>query len=225
MNKKFLIIGGVALAILALVILFKPSTGKKKTTQSNNAQESDTVSSSSGFSNFSDAPSPSSENSSLEAEAEKLWPHLAKQDNSAKKKEKVREEWSAFASKYPKNFYIPAEMKAPMTEAEMAEKRKEVDIVSKIESKIAVAEVSAKKSEPGSTPPKAPSKPDVTPEEQRIYIGFKTKELESRIQLIEYSIDNSGISGDQLTTARRDIAGWKKELTDLQDVEKKIPNT
>ncbi|HNM91710.1 MAG TPA: hypothetical protein PKN83_23850, partial [Leptospiraceae bacterium] len=156
MNKKFLIIGGIALAILAIVVLFKPTTGKKKTAQTNNVSDSDNVSSSSGFSNFSDAPSPSTENPSLEAEAEKLWPHLAKQDNSAKKKERVREEWSAFANKYPKNFYIPAEMKAPMTEAEMAEKRKEVDIVSKIESKIAVVEANARKTEAGSTPPKAP---------------------------------------------------------------------
>ncbi len=227
MNKKFLIVGGIALALIALAFLFLPSKDKKKTTQKNSSSEtSDSVSSTSGgFTNFSDAPSPGNEDSALEAEAEKLWPHLAKQDTSAKRKEKVREEWNAFATKYPKNFYIPAELKAPLTEAEAAEKRKEIDIVAKMDSKLAVMEINARKSEPGSAVPKAPGKADITPEEQRIYIGFKTKELESRIQLIEYSIESSGINGDQLTIARKDISTWKKELTQLQDVEKKIPNS
>jgi hypothetical protein len=227
MNKKFLVIGGIALALIALAFLFMPSRDKKKTANKNSSSETnETVSSSSGgFTNFSDAPSPGNEDSALEAEAEKLWPHLAKQDTSAKRKEKVKEEWNAFASKYPKNFYIPAELKAPMTEAEAAEKRREIDIVTKMESKLSVIEINARKSEPGSAVPKAPGKPDVTPEEQRIYIGFKTKELESRIQLIEYSIENSGINGDQLTIARKDISEWKRELTQLQEVERKIPNS
>ena len=227
MNKKFLVTCGIAFALIALAFLFFPAKDKKKTAQTNNSTDVNDTSTrtSSGFSNFSDAPNPGNEDSSLEAEAEKLWPHLAKQDTSAKKKEKVREEWNAFASKYPKNFYITAELKAPMTEAEAAEKRKEIDIVSKIDSKLAVFEVNARKSEPGSAVPKAPAKADITPEEQRIYIGFKTKELESRIQLIEYSIESSGINGDQLTIARKDISAWKKELTDLQEVERKIPNS
>lgn len=226
MNKKFLIIGGIALTVIALAFLFFPSTGKKKTAHKDSKSDvSENSTGTSGFSNFSDAPAPANEDSALEAETEKLWPHLAKQDTSAKRKEKVREEWNAFAAKYPKNFYIPAELKAPMTEAEAADKRKEIDIVSKMDSKLAVSEINSRKSEPGSAVPKAPGKSDVTPEEQRIYIGFKTKELESRIQLIEYSIESSGINGDQLTTARKDISAWQKELTGLQEVEKKIPNS
>ena len=94
-----------------------------------------------------------------------------------------------------------------------------------MDSKLSVIEINARKSEPGSAVPKAPGKADVTPEEQRIYIGFKTRELESRIQLIEYSIENSGINGDQLTIARKDISDWKKELSQLQDVERRIPNS
>ena len=160
-----------------------------------------------------------------EAEAEKLWPHLAKQDTSEKRKEKVKEEWNAFASQYPKNIYIPSELKAPLTEAEVADRRKEMDIVSKMDSKLAVMEVNARRSEPGSAVPKAPGKADITPEEQRVYIGYKMRELESRIQLIEYSIENSGITGDKLTIARKDMSSWKKELAELQAVEKKIPNS
>lgn len=228
MNKKFLIIGAIALAVIALVFVFSPFSDKKKTSKAN-ANGTDlsdnSTSSTSGFTNFSDAPSPATEDSALETEAERLWPHLAKQDNSEKRKEKVREEWNAFAAKYPKNIYIPGELKAPLTETEAAERRKEIDIVAKMDSKLAVMEINARKSEPGSAAPKAPGKADITPEEQRIYIGYKTRELESRIQLIEYSIENSGISGDQLSIARKDISNWRKELTDLQDVEKKIPNT
>ena len=51
------------------------------------------------------------------------------------------------------------------------------------------------------------------------------RELESRIQLIEYSIENSGITGDKLSIARKDMTSWKKELSELQEVEKKIPNS
>lgn len=227
MNKKFLVIGGVALALFALVFVFSPFSSKKKTSKVNSSSSdmSDSSTTSSGFSNFSDAPNPANEDSSLEAEAEKLWPHLAKEDNSSARREKVKEEWNAFATKYPKNIYIPSELKAPLTEAEIAERRMEMDIVSKMDSKLAVMEVNARRAEPNSAVPKAPSKADITPEEQRIYIGYKTRELESRIQLIEYSIENSGISGDKLTIARKDISSWKKELADLQDVEKKIPNT
>jgi hypothetical protein len=228
MNKKFLIIGAIALAVIALVFVFSPFSEKKKTTKanSNGTDMSDNSSTSSnGFSNFSDAPSPASEDSALEAEAERLWPHLSKQDTSEKRKEKVKEEWNAFASKYPKNIYIPSELKAPLTEAEIADRRKEMDIVSKMDSKIAVMEVNAKRAEPGSAVPKAPGKADITPEEQRVYIGYKMRELESRIQLIEYSIENSGITGDKLTIARKDMISWKKELSELQAVEKKIPNS
>ena len=228
MNKKFLIIGVITLAVIALVFVFLPLSEKKKTTKanSNGTDMSDNSStSSSGFSNFSDAPAPAKEDSSLEAEAERLWPHLAKQDTSEKRKEKVKEEWNAFASKYPKNIYIPSELKAPLTEAEVADRRKEMDIVSKMDSKLAVMEVNARRSEPGSAVPKAPGKADITPEEQRVYIGYKMRELESRIQLIEYSIENSGITGDKLTIARKDMSSWKKELAELQAVEKKIPNS
>ena len=100
-----------------------------------------------------------------------------------------------------------------------------MDIVSKMDSKLAVMEVNARRSEPGSAVPKAPGKADITPEEQRVYIGYKMRELESRIQLIEYSIENSGITGDKLTIARKDMSSWKKELAELQAVEKKIPNS
>ncbi|MBP9887007.1 MAG: hypothetical protein KBF93_11970 [Leptospiraceae bacterium] len=228
MNKKFLVIGGITLALVALVLIFSPFSSKKKTSKVNSSSSDmseNSTTSSSGFSNFSDAPNPANEDSSLEAEAEKLWPHIAKEDNSNARREKVKEEWNNFATKYPKNIYIPSELKAPLTEAEIADRRKEMDIVSKMDSRLAVMEVNARRAEPNSAVPKAPGKSDITPEEQRIYIAFKTRELESRIQLIEYSIENSGISGDKLTIARKDMSSWKKELADLQDVEKKIPNT
>ena len=92
MNKKFLIIGGIALALIALAFLFMPATGKKKTAQKDSGSDvsNNSSSTSSGFSNFSDAPNPGNEDSALETEAEKLWPHLSKQDTSAKRKEKVR---------------------------------------------------------------------------------------------------------------------------------------
>lgn len=228
MNKKFLIVGGFALAIIALAFIFMPLSTKKKSTKGNTdvTDASDNSSTSStGFSNFSDAPNPANEDSSLEAEAERLWPHLAKQDNSEKRKEKVREEWNAFATKYPQNIYIPAVLKSPLTETEIVERRKEIDIVTNMDSKLAILEINARKSEPGSTVPKAPGKADITPEEQRIYISYKMRELESRIQLIEYSIENSGITGDKITIARKDISAWKKELADLQEVVKKIPNS
>ena len=225
MNKK-IIYGILGILFLVTLFLFIKTNDKKDSKQSNktesNTNESTQTSSNSEFSSFPDAPAPSAEDG--EADTEKLWPHLSKKVDVEKKREEVKKEWVDFAQKYPKNFYIPNEIKAPLTEAESQDIRKQLDIVSKLDSKFSVFEANSKRLEVGKVP-QIPSKPDVTPEEQRVYISYKLRELQSRIELIEYSIDSKAINGDQLTIARRDIETWKKELTKLQDVEKQIPKT
>ena len=226
MNKKTLyIVIGIAVAI-ALVFLFLPTGTKKKISSATKKDNSEpVVSTSSEYSSFPEAPAPSAEEAALENEAEKLWPHLAKKVDVEKKREEVKKEWNEFTAKFPKNFYIPQELKVPQTESEKLDARKELDIVSKLDSKLAVDMINSSKSAVSGTNPTIPTKPEVTPEEQRTFISFKQKELQSRIELIEYSIEAKAINGDQLPIARKDILAWKKQLTELDTVQSQIPRT
>lgn len=228
MNRKYLLIGGLAILAVLAIIWVIPQTKKKKTGTDTTTDQSTNTTRPSGGSFFSsvypDAPNPADEDSALETEAERLWPHLAKKQDFEKQREKAREEWQAFAAKYPKNFYIPADLKAPLTEQEITERRKELDLVAGMDTKFAIMEINARTADPGVNP-KTPSKPDVTPEEQRAYFSYKIKELESRIQLIEYSIESSGLDAQKTAIAKKDLTVWKKELAELQEISTQVPKT
>ncbi|TGN17713.1 hypothetical protein EHS15_16190 [Leptospira idonii] len=167
---------------------------------------------------FADAPAPEEDELS---QAEKLWPFaLERQPN---RKEKIKEEWRDFAAKYPKNFYIPKEIRPAMTEAEEKEAKENMETFTALEANFASSISKNKWSEPNGNPPSEPSRP--APAEQKIYFDYKIHELESRIQMIEYWMENNQTAAADKLNAERDLKVWKKELSTLQEVRSQVPKS
>ncbi|MDX1957872.1 MAG: hypothetical protein SFU98_04825 [Leptospiraceae bacterium] len=225
MNKNTILYVFI-LALLATTIgyfLFKGKgkapVAKKKTTETQEFSSTQTKDS-----YYPDAPSPYLESSDLEDEANKLWSSAIRDRKDESHREKVRAEWRDFASKYPKNFYVLNEFKAPLTEEETKERIQSLESFTAVDSFYARAVSLGKYSPVGSTP-KDPKEAGVTPNEQRAFFDFKIRELESRLELMDYAKENKGLSSDQLQSAEKDIASWKKELEAIKTVAKTVPNS
>lgn len=102
--------------------------------------------------------------------------------------------------------------------------RKRLDTFTDIETKNAIIYSLAKYAEPGKAPEEPSSQPNVDPKEQRTYFQYRIEELESRIQLIEYTIQEGRLDPDQAETAYQDLGDWKKELLELKQVQNQIPD-
>ncbi|RHX94905.1 hypothetical protein DLM76_06100 [Leptospira yasudae] len=225
--RKKLFFAVVALAVLLILfILFWPENQKKDSLSI--AEESDAVLKTKYYSEmdpyFPDAPHPFNEDPELEGQAKKLWPEAFKPRKTPEEKEQIRKEWTDFIARYPKNVYIPSEFRPALSEAEEKEARERLDTVTNMESRNAIVRSLGKYAEPGNEP-KAPSESSVNPKEQRAYINYKIEELESRIQLIEYTIQQGKLNPEQIGTANQDLIVWKKELSTLRQVQSQIPGS
>ncbi|PJZ46082.1 hypothetical protein [Leptospira brenneri] len=225
MNKRFIAIISVCgfLFVLFSFAIWKFSS--RKTNHGTEVTDSDFGNSESHAKSlfddpeFSDAPNPEE----LElAQAEVLWPFaLEKKPN---RKEEIKEEWRDFAAKYPKNFYIPREIKTGMTEAEEKEHLEMLDSFTAMDASFSASIAREKWSEkPSSEEPNPSDRPSA--KTQRAYFDFKINELESRIQMVEYWIENKHPSGDVKLSAEKDLKLWKTELTALKEVRSQVPNS
>ncbi|MBW0433222.1 hypothetical protein [Leptospira yasudae] len=225
--RKKLFFAAIALAVLLILfILFWPENQKKESLSI--AEESDAVLKTKYYSEmdpyFPDAPHPFNEDPELEGQAKKLWPEAFKPRKTPEEKEQIRKEWTDFIARYPKNVYIPSEFRPALSEAEEKEARDRLDTVTNMESRNAIVRSLGKYAEPGNEP-KAPSESSVNPKEQLAYINYKIEELESRIQLIEYTIQQGKLNPEQIGTANQDLIVWKKELSTLRQVQSQIPGS
>ncbi|MCG6191711.1 hypothetical protein LFX25_00440 [Leptospira sp. FAT2] len=225
--RKKLFFAAIALAVLLILfILFWPENQKKESLSI--AEESDAVLKTKYYSEmdpyFPDAPHPFNEDPELEGQAKKLWPEAFKPRKTPEEKEQIRKEWTDFIARYPKNVYIPSEFRPALSEAEEKEARERLDTVANMESRNAIVRSLGKYAEPGNEP-KAPSESSVNPKEQLAYINYKIEELESRIQLIEYTIQQGKLNPEQIGTANQDLIVWKKELSTLRQVQSQIPGS
>lgn len=240
LNRQYtLFIGAIALFIFSLYLLFSiPSRQESK-----KASPLKKIGDSLGFKKTSalddyhdpfypDAPNPFDENEELFDEVERLWPDAlnsvtlwpqALYPEKNKHREKVREEWIDFSNKYPENIYIPNEYKEPLTEESAAEIREELDNFTDMTARQANFSAMTKYASPGTEPPQAPSEAEVSPEVQRSYFRYKKKELESRIQLVRYMMENSYLEKDQQEIAMKDLEKWQKELNQIIEISKKVP--
>ncbi|MDV6234100.1 hypothetical protein CH379_000440 [Leptospira ellisii] len=226
--KKKILFATVLFAVfLILFLVFWPEDKKRESLSM--VEESEAVLKTKYYSEmdpyFPDAPHPFNEDPDLEGQAKKLWPEAFKPRKTPEEKEQIRKEWTDFIARYPKNVYIPSEFKPALTETEEKEARDRLDSVSNVETKNAINRALGKYAEPGMEPKSAPSESSVNPKEQRAYINYKIEELESRIQLIEYTIQQGKLDASQIPTANQDLAIWKKELAQLKQVQSLIPGS
>ncbi|XDD43813.1 hypothetical protein AB3N58_05545 [Leptospira sp. WS60.C2] len=225
MSKRFIGIVSVCGFFLVLfgITIWKFSSEKTKQTAvvSNSDFGSSEKHASSLFDDpeFADAPNPEE----LElAQAEVLWPFaLEKKPN---RKEEIKEEWRDFAAKYPNNFYIPREIRAPMTEAQEKEQLEMLDSFTAMDASFSASLSKEKWSDkPSAEEPNASERP--SPKTQKAYFDFKINELESRIQMVEYWLENKKPDGDVRGSAEKDLQIWRKELANLKEVRSQVPNS
>jgi len=219
------IFGGLGLAALVLVTFFLFTSGKENQSSNNAKVDEDsersirsTAKSLFDDPEFAEAPTPDDDELS---QAESLWPMALerKPDN----REKVKEEWRDFAAKYPKNFYIPKAMRPARTEAEEKAAVQALDDFTAMDASIASDLSKNKWADAGSTPGAEPKRP--APAKQKAYFDFKINELESRIQMVEYWMQNNGVNASDKANAEKDIKLWKKEIATLEEVRNQVPKS
>ena len=169
---------------------------------------------------YPDAPNPA-EDPELAERIKNLWPDVAK---AKPDRDAIRREWQDFAKKYPNNIYVPDEFKGTLSDAEAQDRRKTLDTVTAVETKFANMRAEAKKANPGQDGPPAPPNSNVAPAEQRVYFDYKIREIESRIQLVEYMLSNGSPDAAQKASAQKEMAQWSKELENYKKLKQSIPN-
>ncbi|TGK00968.1 hypothetical protein EHO59_13695 [Leptospira semungkisensis] len=210
------------LIILCFSILLWPE--KESKSPSLEEEASEVVNRKYGTSNleFPDAPHPFQEDPDLEGQAKRLWPAAFKEKKTKEEREKIKDEWADFAVKYPRNIYIPREFKPPLSQEDEKKARERLDKVTSAEAKFALFRNAGKYAQPGSLANR-PNDPNISPEEQKAYFGYKIAELESRIQLVQYAIQQGRMDSSQIPQANSDISVWQKELQQLQQISSSVP--
>lgn len=216
-------ISGAVILIICILFIFWP---ERKTSSPSLGEEASEIANrkygNGGTLEFPDAPHPFEEDPDLEGPAKRLWPAAFKEKKSEEEREKIREEWIDFAARYPKNIYIPSEFRPQLTSEDEKKAREQLDKVTSAESKFALSRNEGKYAQPGSVPTR-PSDPNVTPEEQKAYFSYKISELESRIQLVQYAIQQGRMDASQIPQANSDINSWQKELLQLRQASESVP--
>jgi len=218
MNRKHIIVIAVVAILLSVTLIFyllRDKGGPGDEVDFDTSPDHERVTSSDGF--WPDAPAPEIDPEELR----KLWPDvfLPKPD-----KAQAEREWRDFAKKYPNNLYIPSVYAPEPSESEKKDRLKTLDTIGDVESKLAIRRSQLNRdAKPGTDGPEGASEPDVSPDDQRTYFNYRINELESRIQLIEYFLNQGSADQEQRNIANTDLANWKKELSEYKRVYEEIP--
>lgn len=223
-NRWMLLLGGAFLILITILMYSQTDDAKKEAqlkAEKKDSWDSGGSSDGSDFSNFPEAPRPEED---VRAEVERLWAH-ALEPKDPKRKERVQKEWQDFAQKYPKNIYIPNEIRGPLTEAEEKEIIETLDSFTSMEAKFASYIASNKYATPGTEAPDRISEKDADPKEMSKYFEYKVRELESRIELLEYTMEKARLSSVDEAIAKKDIDELKKQLVNLKEMQAQVPRS
>jgi len=170
---------------------------------------------------YPDAPNPA-EDPELAEQIKNLWPDVfqPKPDRDA-----IRREWADFAKKYPTNIYIPDEFKTPLSDEQRDERQKVLDTVTGVDTRFAAMRAESRNAAPGQDGPDAPAQPTIPAAEQRIYFDYKIQELQSRIQLVEYMLENGNPDAEQKASAQTELKQWNAQLENYKKLKSSIPGS
>ena len=165
-----------------------------------------------------------------QSEVDRLWPHVRKGEPSAAERAKVRVEWVNFSVQHPDNIYIPNEFKPPINAAEEKAVRQQLDDTTALVAKQAAQKHRDRFAQPSSGEPAEVTEQQardsgITPEQQRNFFNYKIKELESRIQLVEFYLNSDDLGASKKTAAKKELIVWKKELEELVQTRAQVPNS
>ncbi|MCB1326671.1 MAG: hypothetical protein H7A21_14285 [Spirochaetales bacterium] len=171
---------------------------------------------------YPDAPNPADDLEQLD-QIRNLWPDVFEPRPD---REEVAQQWREFAARYPSNIYIPPQFQPELSEAERAERLRVLDTVTDVQGRIASVRARSRADVTGDPPaagPNAPGQPTVTPAEQRTFFQYRIQELESRIQLIEYALEQGEVDSDQVARGRAQLEELKAEKAELEEVLARVP--
>lgn len=165
-----------------------------------------------------------------QSEVDRLWPHVRKGEPTEAERAKIRVEWVHFSVKHPGNIYIPNEFKPPTNAAEEKAVRQQLDDTTALVAKQAAQKHRDRFAQPSSDGPAEVTEQQardsgITPEQQRNFFNYKIKELESRIQLVEFYLNSDDLGASKKTAAKKELTVWKKELDELMRTRAQVPNS
>lgn len=157
-------------------------------------------------------------------DALRLWPHLRQGEPTREHQTQVQAQWNRFAQAHPDNLYLPAYLQSSLTPEQVRAARQRLDNTTAVATQMAVQSHAARYLQPGQEPPPAPAAP-VDPAVQRDFLDYKIRELESRLQLVQFYLTNGKPSADKRAAANKDIKQWTQELESLRQARAAVPNT
>jgi len=165
-----------------------------------------------------------------QSEVDRLWPHVRKGEPTEAERAKVRVEWVNFSVQHPGNVYIPNEFKPPISAAEEKAVRQQLDDTTALAAKQAAQKHLDRFAQPAAGGPAELTEQQArdsgtTPEQQRNFFNYKIKELESRIQLVEFYLNSDDLGASKKTAAKKELIVWKKELEELMRTRAQVPNS
>ena len=151
-------------------------------------------------------------------------------------------EWVQLAARHPDNIYLPNEFQVPLTMAQEKAARQQLDDTTALVAKQAARKYLDKYAQPPLADSVGDSAPQptgdatepteqqardsgITPEQQRNYFNYKIKELESRIQLVEFYLNSGQAGATKKTAAQKELIAWKKELEEMIRIRAQVPNS
>lgn len=157
-------------------------------------------------------------------DALRLWPHLRQGAPTREQQAAVQAQWSRFAQAHPDNVYLPAAMQASLTPEQVRAARQRLDNTTAVVARQAAQSHAQKYAEPGQAPPAAPAEP-VDVAMQRDFFDYKIRELESRLQLVNFYLANGQPSAEKRAAANKDIQQWTRELESLRQARAMLPSS
>lgn len=165
-----------------------------------------------------------------QSEVDRLWPHIRKGEPTEADRAKVRVQWVNFSIQHPDNIYIPNEFKPPITASQAKAVRQQLDDTTALVAKQAAQKHLDRFAQNQGTNPVEVTEQQardsgVTPDQQRNFFNYKIKELESRIQLVEFYLNSDDLDTNKKAAAKKELIVWKKELEELVRIRAQVPNS
>lgn len=160
----------------------------------------------------------------VDEETLRLWPHLRQPELTREQQAAIQAQWHRFAQQHPDNLYLPAAMQASLTPEQALAARQRLDNTTAVAARQAAQSHAQKYVEPGQMPPPAPAAP-ADAAMQRDFFDYKIRELESRLQLVNFYLANGQPSADKRAAANKDIQQWTRELESLRQARATLPSS
>jgi hypothetical protein len=117
-------------------------------------------------------------------------------------------------------------MKGPVSDAEAKVIRKQLDDVTAVAAQNGTRKATGAPGTPAPTLTEAQAREKgITPEQQNNFFSYKIRELESRVQLGEFSLTSNEMNATQKAAMTKELVVWKKELEGLTKVKAQIPKS